>query len=456
MTSAISPPPLNWEAEVENVTIEIEGLRKIDPQCLEPEVAGFQNVTNVLELLQELEATHTRLQSLGVFERSASEVHSDGGDVRIALKLQEAPVHYSLATNINQLGQATMDAEAFLPSIIGSLHSGRLTASLAGRRSLTYKADWLVPRLPYLPNYRGCIELFRAQNDFSAYSSYFENATGAMVRVARNDGRSLLEWSLALRDLLPCTMGSRKASDSVLHGPLRSLKHALRYSFTKDKLTSNGGFPTAGTVQQAMMELALPGGDVRHLKFEGDLGLARSTNSNDLTVHANISGGVLFPFAGATSRLQDRFYLGGASGCSSAFRGFRFRGIGPAHQAHLVTPSGETSPCFDHLGGDVILNSQLALYYKLPFRRLQQIAEPRAFVFGQLGSLASSWLKGAELYSDGLRGSVGFGLSVPVPIGGWLELVIGYPLKYNAATDCVNKLQLGLRFGSVPQISGNP
>eukprot|EP00922_Rhytidocystis_sp_ex-Travisia-forbesii_P009191 GHVS01013429.1.p1 GENE.GHVS01013429.1~~GHVS01013429.1.p1 ORF type:complete len:272 (+),score=39.82 GHVS01013429.1:134-949(+) len=262
--------------------------------------------------------------------------------------------------------------------------------------------------------------------------------------------------SVALRDILPSLTAPRLASPSILNSPLRSLKNSLKYTYTDDEL-EGATFPLGGKMKKAAVELALQGGDVRFVKAEAAAGFAKTFGHRNLTLHGTFAGGLLLPFNGShRTPIQDRFYLGGATGSHACLKGFAFHGLGPVDTAAAVGKSRNKSSkaslatAYDYLGGDFYLNSQLALFWRIPLQQFEFL-QPRAFVFANCGALVDR-VKGSGMISSisaGTRTSLGFGLAVPVPtVGGWMQLTLGLPLKYNATSDDVNRLQMGLHLRS--------
>ncbi|PFH35962.1 hypothetical protein BESB_056130 [Besnoitia besnoiti] len=144
----------------------------------------------------------------------------------------------------------------------------------------------------------GVLRAFSRQTSWTAASSYFLQQTGLGVLAFSRDGRHTVGWESCLRDILPACDAARMASPAVLRTPVRSLKHAVRYDFTLDRLDQptqaqpaggdgvctphapgtpagapspasgeeKGLFPRSGYVINAGTELALPGGDSRFFK----------------------------------------------------------------------------------------------------------------------------------------------------------------------------------------------
>jgi len=175
-----------------------------------------------------------------------------------------------------------------------------------------------------------CVEL-TAKSDLSTTSSYRETLQAVNWTFSRGSHEIHVE-SYSLRDL-HCSLPS--SSVAIQSARQRSLKSSLRYTYTRNE----------PWIRKITMEAAGFWGDVKFLKLDGLVG--RSVDlPNSFDCSFNAGGGALVQLDGKESCLQDRFFLGGPSGCSQILKGYAFRRAGPSDKRHH-------SDEYDAVGGNL-------------------------------------------------------------------------------------------------------
>ncbi|KAL8426445.1 hypothetical protein Efla_005499 [Eimeria flavescens] len=451
-----APPPfeLDLDAPVRGISVNLRGLEHVSPETIAPELQGFQGVKTVRDLLLAVEATQVRLSSLNLFSVLTSELHcgEKDGDVSVTLHLKEEARRYSFGLNINGSGQTEIEAAAVVPAVGGSNKSLHLSAAAAPTdgASRVVAATLAAPRLPVLlqrglPLFScGSLRLFSSNRDFTSYNSTSLSSSGVTAEVKAADGSHSLGVGLTLRDSSPLSGATRVASPSVLRLPWRSLKHSLRYAYTRNRLDGRNEEPAAaaaaaadrqpvllprqGYVLQTVAEAALPGGDARFIKGElhafaatpirppftstsSSSSSSSSSKESPWVLTGRLGMGALLGLPwGAPLSLDDRFSF---NRMVSPLRGFRAYGVGPTDQAYLLHKDrGVCTPVWDYLGGDAYFASEVCLAYDFHLPQKASSAassgssssssgsscgtegrrgfgghHPRWFLFGSLGSL---------------------------------------------------------------------
>ncbi|XP_026193603.1 SAM50-like protein SPAC17C9.06 [Cyclospora cayetanensis] len=522
------PPALelNLDSHVGGISVNLKGLHFVKPETIAPELCLRDcaravcpsGVRTVRDLLLAVESTQRRLHSLNLFSKTASELHcgQKDGEVCVTLHLKEERRRCNVGVNISGRGETELEASASIPALGGTNKSLTLTAATApmGGPSRVFSASLFAPRLPGFiqrgaPLFSvGTVRLFSSRKDMTHYNSTALTATGTAAELRAEDGTHAVTASFSLRDSSPISAASRVASPSVMLLPWRSFKHSFRYVYTRDELDKPDAaaaadaapvlLPRKGYRLQAAAEAALPGGDARFLKGEihgfAAVPLTSSRSKSHSQTHnssANTTpwiltgrfglGALLTPKSAPPLCLDDKFHFAGAS---SALRGFKPCGVGPADQAYVIDKDRSVcTPVNDHLGGDAFFASEVCLAYDFhaTYGSISTSSSegnpssssdsgkrgfggyhPRVFVFGSVGGIANVFQhhtqltqKDAKTVSSRMsslfrdwRGTVGLGICFPLQRGVWLEGALALPVR-RAATDETERLHIGLRVTSI-------
>ncbi|KAK2195877.1 bifunctional Surface antigen D15-like/Bacterial surface antigen (D15) [Babesia duncani] len=398
-----------------NVRVILEGLCRIGESTIFSDLRQIEHAQTVLELFSELEDSLLKLDKLGLFQKIVSNVKRGPrkGDVDVVFDFTEKTPSYTFGANTNSRAEANVGS-CYIPRIIG------------------------------LPRFTGRFNIFASQNDLVNYSAFSTVSKGVNFSLLDCANRHLFSWEAALQDIYPTFNETKRASATVLKNAGRSLKHSISYTFTLDELRGDG-IPNDGQCTVIKTETGLPGGNSQYLKVEYSMLLARLIHEK-LIMHWNLSGGYLKNFRSFTGGddLLQKFHFTGASGCATTFKGLGYHGVGPCDFGAVydkTSKSWQSIP--EHVGGDYYANLQCALHYPV---KVTPHFSPMVFGFGNLGVISNHKNMASLPKSvQGLRLSVGGGISVPVMPGCWLEATCGFPILYGPH-DILQRYQLGLRF----------
>ncbi|KAL8270607.1 hypothetical protein Esti_005469 [Eimeria stiedai] len=428
-----TPPrvELDLDAPVRSISVRVQGLRNVRPETIAPEIRGFDGVHTVRDLLLAVRASQERLSDLHLFSVLASQLNCGGedGGVTVTYRLKELNRRCNFGVNINGRGQAEVEAAADIPALAGSNKCLQLSVATApsaweGGASRSASATLGLPRLPAFAQRggsffsRGLLRLCCSTRDMCAYTSTTASTTGASAELLSRDGAHALVVGWTFRDTTPVCAATRVASTAVMSMPWRSLKHSLRYMYTRTRLDQQQQaaaaplldasaaeereqtpvlLPRRGYAVQTAAEAALPGGDARFLKAELHAFAAtplrlrfltnykreedddnanknsrhsssKSSGSDDsesespwvLTGRVGV-GALVAPQSAWPVCLEDKFYFGKMS---SPLRGFKSYAVGPSARAHVLSRDRSISmPVHDYLGGDAYFASELCLAY---------------------------------------------------------------------------------------------
>ncbi len=273
-----------------------------------------------------------------------------------------------------------------------------------------------------------------------------------------------LEWSLALRDVLPrrhtTVPYQYDASQEIVTSSGPNLKHSIIADFRLNgELTDSRFQPTSGADAYGGVEVAGPPGDVGFAKIWGGLMLhlpivplleERNTQSvgsfhqlmNGLSLHTAVHGGILkcLAFGGlcstSTTNISDRYYVGG----SHQLRGFSHSGIGPR-----AIVGGSSAPGGDSIGGDVFYTASQSISMPFPGNEFLSKNNVRIFGFMNAGTL-TSFENAMDLrgFLRSSRVSFGAGVSFGLPLGR-VEATYSVPFRYSPR-DCRRAVQGGIGF----------
>lgn len=274
-----------------------------------------------------------------------------------------------------------------------------------------------------------------------------------------------LEWSLALRDVIPrrhiTTPFQCDASPEVVAAAGPNLKHSLVADYRFNGYLTDDRFnPTAGVDSYGGIEVAGPPGDVGFVKAWGgaaihipivpELDEEEKQHAgflgnilNGLSFHSSLNFGALKGLnygglcaGGESTNISDRFHVGG----SHQLRGFLPSGIGPR-----AATGGQSVPGGDSTGGEVFYTASTSLSMPFPGNQFLAGNGVRLFGFANAGTLTS--LENAMdigSFVNSTRTAVGGGVSVGTKMGR-LEATYAVPLRYSSS-DARRAVQAGIGF----------
>eukprot|EP00928_Gymnodinium_smaydae_P060719 TRINITY_DN4448_c0_g1_i2.p1 TRINITY_DN4448_c0_g1~~TRINITY_DN4448_c0_g1_i2.p1 ORF type:complete len:588 (+),score=123.84 TRINITY_DN4448_c0_g1_i2:135-1766(+) len=517
---APSAPERQWHPldPVSHVYVRFKGLKALQPQVLVGECSALRYARNLQDVHYALQHSTARLQELGVLKSLRADVSLEPpGVVDIVWEAEERRRQLTVGGSVDQKGEVVVDAKVEQPILFGR----PLAASASARVSASAAHDFQL-RLQ-TPRFLGrrctsSIEVARLVVDETQASSYGERADHLTWRAASASGDHAVTVDVASRELLPADgfgLGGgggflapslRRPSLEVMEAKQHSMKTSVKYSFEaawrlsgllapwlspSSSSSSSPALEPCHARLRCSLEAAGLLGDVGFLRGEiaanagGPLPLPRPL-PRGVEWSATASLGLLRPTDGGASCLQDRFFLGGASGSATIVKGFAHRGLGPVGlcapaEAGGASPSASSSKrgasssavgsgssgalrVADSLGGDAMASAFLAVSAPLPAAGVSASASDgdddaapadgsglRVFGFVGCGGLCES-SRGpprelANRLLGSLRGSVGIGLGMPFSVGGLVELTFARPLNARSH-DVRQPWQVGLRVES--------
>lgn len=446
-----------------SIFIDIQGLQKIKKSVVLGECGDVTKSNTVRELHNSLIDTQNKLLELGVIKSVSPLVDFDGENIIVSLRVTEQPPSYSFGANQNRRMEPSFELKAEVPGIAGSC-----TCLSASTQSPTFK--WFnshesslrlsTSRFSLLGS-RWCnasFDMVSAKTDMQKYSSYTE-ALQAVNCSLQSGNHSINIETYSLRDLIP-TLPT--ASSAIQSARQRSIKTSLKYSYSR--ITDWGA-------RRFEVEGAGLWGDVRFLKAEEVLNygpltvplpqsITGSSEPRDIQFSLTAASGLLLPLDGKETCIQDRFFLGGASGCSSVLKGFVFRGAARSDARNgPATGPNAAGDKHDAIGGNAFASVMGTASHtaRFPGTSLQGTV----FLFANAGLLGSPGMSevrnlkpsiqnGKELcrsVRSSVRSSIGFGIAIPLPAGGhnaFVEATAALPFGYSNS-DVLQRFQLGLR-----------
>eukprot|EP00929_Paragymnodinium_shiwhaense_P007778 TRINITY_DN111688_c0_g1_i1.p1 TRINITY_DN111688_c0_g1~~TRINITY_DN111688_c0_g1_i1.p1 ORF type:complete len:485 (-),score=110.42 TRINITY_DN111688_c0_g1_i1:75-1529(-) len=466
------PPQAAWQPcatdVVSRVIVNFQGLERVPSSLLLPECGALGRVRTLGDLEAALQDATSRMEELGVFKTLQANVRlTPSGPAEITFVAEERGRSFTVGGNVDKKGEVKCDVKLEQHALLGYPYSLSGSASSSVSQAHEFLLRLTTPRFAGL-RCHASLEAARESTDETEACSFSEQQTHATLRFATMDGGHSAFLQAALRDLLPSAAGYRFPSSEVQQSRLASIKTSVGYSFWRTWSYQGLAMPwlRGAASLRGSFEAAGAGGDARFLRSE----LKASSTwqlPNSVEVVASATAGLLLPRDGLQTCIQDRFFLGGASGSTGIFKGFAYRGLGPAGVCEprptQSAPSRrglvDSRRQADALGGDAMLNAHVVLSSPLPTWLLPAKASSssspftpdgslaRCFVFCGAGSLVQrSSAPDACLQSDlrdGLRASTGIGIGMPLA-GGSLELTFSWPWLAQKH-DVQQRWQVGLR-----------
>ncbi len=400
------------ERDRENLLIDVEYLIREGSRIYVERINIFGNVRTHDEVIRRefrlaegdafnvarMRRSETRIRALDYF-----------GDVIITTEPGSQPDTLIVNTEVVEkstgdltlgAGFSTFDSVLFNASIrernlLGLGQTLILSLALSGRRQdldLSFSEPYFLGR-----ELEAGFDVFRRRLDLQDESSFTQDSMGFVLRTKFPLTEHLdNSWYYTLNEVSIENVNSG-ASLLILAQEGTAVTSAigeqLDYDRRDDPLS-----PTSGYLIQQGTDFAGIGGDVNYVRNR--LGFSYYYPfALDWTGTVKTEGGIIDGLFGDATRINDRFFVGGAS-----LRGFEPAGIGPRD---LATD--------DALGGNVFWTgaAELTLPIGLP-RELGLLGR----VFTDWGTLYDCDCTGPRVVDDGtLRGSVGVGLSYQSPLG---------------------------------------
>ncbi|KXS14304.1 hypothetical protein M427DRAFT_124394 [Gonapodya prolifera JEL478] len=428
-------------------SVRVSGQVHTKPWVFSSAFGPFYSSKTLGGVLSASQTVHDRLARLGIFSEVdiGLDASPTGGDaVDVVLRVKERPRLFiktgteigtsdgSLTTSVNVRnvfgGAETIHGSAVYGMETDAALSSATSARDASFASSASTAFTLVAAKPLWANPDHVVEVGVGKSDKSQlrYSSFVETETGltANYKTLFPLGTAEVGYSSQWRHVHNL---SSNASMSIRSSAGHTLKSALHATLSHD-VRDDPVLPTSGHAARVTAEVAHPslGGDVVGAKVDGELSLGRKLG-HGFSVQAGLRAGLLVPLAGYTTRVNDRWFLGGPT----TVRGFRHHGIGPK--------DGE-----DALGGDAFWAAGVSLFTPVPWLGEGPIKGHLFANVGGLGILKDGPTAPAllDLVSNP-SASAGAGIAVRFSIAR-LELNYCLPLAMRRGDDARVGWQLGL------------
>ncbi|TGZ82266.1 hypothetical protein EX30DRAFT_358546 [Ascodesmis nigricans] len=409
---------------------------------------------------KEKQANYTLKTAMDELQRATSKLHQFGIFHSIDLYLDQAPAStpdrpaISALLSVKERSRFTLKSgtefgnvegggylNATLRNVFGGAESLYASASAAtssanvGERARsTYEAMFSTP-IAANPSTVVDIGIFSTTRSNQYFASHAEANQGvrAGLRFITGLGEHELTYNGVWRQV---TDLGKNASFTVRGDAGDTTKSSITHTVTADR-RDNSMLPTAGYLLRNHTEIAGAGplgGDVAFLKNEFDIQKAASLPFG-ISFTTGIRGGVYCPLPlngkpGVPSRINDRFFLGGATDV----RGFRENGLGPK--------DGE-----DFVGGDAYIAYGASMFFPLPKLGVESPLRLQAFVNGgrllatEKGKTVEDTVK--ELVDEVPSVAAGVGLMYAAQMARF-ELNVAMPLIKRPEERARKGLQLGV------------
>lgn len=473
----VPPPQRYWRPEdaISRVYVSFKGLKRLSPHTIIGECSALRYARTLQQAQLALQDATARLEELAVFKSLRADVSiAPTGIVDIAYVVEERKRQFTVSGNVDKRGEVTCDVRAEQPALGGRLVSGSISASASVSQAHEFSARLSTPRF-LQHRLTSSLEAARTCADETPASSYSEQVDHVTWAVTTPGGAHCFTAEAAVRSLCPAVGQLRLPSSEVQQARLASVKTSVRYSFETAWRHADLLAPWAqprgrGCVMRGTVEAAGLLGDVGFLRGE-----LRAVSAWQLPwgveCDTSLACGALLPTDGRSSCVQDRFFLGGASGSSTVVKGFAHRGIGPVGicaQRRQADPTeaadtsirpnlgGTPQRATDALGGDAMLSAFVVVSAPLPVdgAAAGALAGPagsaRVFSFMGVGGLVAG--SGGSCHSlvrglrPSMRASAGVGVAVSLGVG-TLELTLAQPM-WALGHDEKQRWQVGVRLES--------
>ncbi|KAJ1993435.1 hypothetical protein H4R33_000690 [Dimargaris cristalligena] len=332
-------------------SIQVEGALRtresVVRQVLAPALAAqtFESVTQAVHQaccrLEQLEI----MQDFQVTMDLASGPLAADHSVDVIIKAKEKGRFWARTGTELGNSEGSAHTSATFRNLFGGGERLALSGSVGTRTRLSQQANLTIP-LGANPYRMFDLALYQQNQNFQATGSHDQLLRGLTVALKSNLPRFTTElgYTAVWRQI---TQLGERASPSIRQDADQDLKSAIFGTIFADR-RDNAALPTTGYMWKLHTELAGIGGNVEFLKGEAH-GQVNERLGSGFSVSTTGRIGALKPVNGASSRIPDRFLLGGPT----SLRGFRPFGVGPRDGC-------------DALGGDVFWSTGVSLFTPLP------------------------------------------------------------------------------------------
>jgi len=185
--------------------------------------------------------------------------------------------------------------------------------------------------------------------------------------------------------------------------------------------------PTSGFVFSLDQEFAVLGGDQNYYKALASAKAYRSFFNEEVILTATLEGGLIHSLSGSSTRVTERFHMGG-----NKFRGFESFGLGPRD----INLSGSGVPFGEPLGGNFFAVARLEASFPIGFPEEYGVHGGLFFDIGSVWGLDNTTSSAGTSVDDErhIRSSIGVSLFWDTALGP-LRFNFTKPLKYIEGID---------------------
>ncbi|XP_078581194.1 sorting and assembly machinery component 50 homolog [Branchiostoma floridae x Branchiostoma japonicum] len=332
--------------------VHVDGLGRTKDDIIVREVKDVLNSTSFEDVILRSHHAKMRLERLGIFKNvgifidTSKGPEADPNGLEVTFEVKELRPLTGTANTMVGNNEGSMVFGVRMPNIFGRAEKVVSEYSYSNKQRSSFAVTFMKP-LHGNPDYRLNISGWKTVGHFP-WSSYREVDRGVASEITFPLlGQQTLRWEGVWRELGCLT---RMASFAVREQAGHSLKSSLKHTYVVDS-RDDPILPTKGAMFKLNQELAgIAGGDVKFLKEDVELQVNKELVW-DTIVSCSLRGGIMKPLKGTSSRINDRFFLGGPT----TLRGFDMHGIGPKSEG-------------DFMGSEGFWAAGLHLYTPLPFR----------------------------------------------------------------------------------------
>lgn len=390
-------------------------------------VEPSQKVTSIGDFYELKDKIHESLHQLDIFESvditlspsSPEDIEKnldDPLDCTLTFTFVEKK-RFAISTSIaaNEKSETGMENKISVHNYFGHAEKFNYNYALS-REAAIYKASMFKPIYYKGQFHTWTLGGYNDKIDHGYLSSLSENKWTAFTNY--QIGSHEVGYELSLRDLTPLEKGTEYALKEGGFSSKSCFKYAYQYDDRDDRL-----FPTQGKAFRVATELAGLLGSTKHARIETDMNI--NTTLSGIGLQCIARTGILKNLKGTTSKISDRFFLGGAT----TFKGFQTGGMGPNYK-------------IDALGGEAYWTIGTHMTY--PIKKMSSM-EIYGHAYIQAGNNVmmkdiGSIVKGNE--KNPIRAMSGLGIALKL-MGCRLDFLYNIPIR-TSKYDKVSPIQVGI------------
>ncbi|KAL7750654.1 hypothetical protein RI367_003996 [Sorochytrium milnesiophthora] len=365
----------NAEQDYRIRQVSVDGALHTKRSVFQTHLAECMRAATLSDIVIQVRSAASQLQQLGIFEEievvfdtpdPATSRGQDGARrlLDVTLKVKERS-RFAVRTG-TEMGNddGNITASMNVRNVFGRAETLHSSASYGYRTSAAFDCKFSKP-LNASPNSLVQLAVDSAHRNSQMASSFDELSRSVSTRFLTLSplGVHTLALEGAWRQV--CNVPDY-ASLSVRHEAGHSLKCGVTHVLDRDR-RDDALLPTRGYLCRLSNEFAGLYGDVKHVKNEAEAQYNWNLGRG-FSLSTTLRTGLIVPLAGTTTRINDRFFIGGPT----SVRGFRWSSIGP-------------KDAVDYLGGDAHYQVGVSLLTPLP--RLADKSWLRGLLFVNAGSL---------------------------------------------------------------------